>query len=242
MSRQPQTAVQADFQRVLEFLRDRKIVPDDASASMLDHAKSIHSKTYCLILWKFRLIDLPLRGQAFLDEIASDAIQILPQMMMGYNKSTKLLIRGIIENTLRHIYFTDHPVEFIRLNQDKKWYLNSEALFDYARSHHYFKQTEPRFDALARLSSTYEQLSAGVHGRTVFDLEMKTALESFKYDQERASKDLDCLSACASAVIFLLAIFHRDKFNEFDLAERRTLLRKIPSEARRVISNFEEDS
>lgn len=124
--------IPTDFARVLEFLRGTRVVPQDASDAMLEHAKSIHRKTYCLILWRFRITDLPMSGQAFMDEIASDAIQLLPQIMMGYSKPTKLLMRGIVENTLRHIYFTDHPVEYIRLNRDKKWYVNVETLFEYA--------------------------------------------------------------------------------------------------------------
>lgn len=239
MTRQLHNAIQSDFSRVVEFLKERGIVPPDASEAMLAHAKIIHSRTYCLMLWKFRLSDLPLRGQAFLDEIASDALQILPQSIMGYNKAVKLLIRGIIENTLRHVYFSDHPVEFIRQNQDKKWYINVETLFEYCRSHHHFKLTEPRFDALARLSSAYDQLSAGIHGRTVFDLEMRAALESIVYDEAAVTKDIDLLNHTVAAVNFILFVFHHDKIDGIELVDRRAILRTLPSQARQVLSTFE---
>ena len=70
---------------------------------MVRIARTIHGNTYSLILWRFRLRGLPEHAKVFIEEIASDALQILPQIMMGYSKTAKLLIRGISENGL-------HPV------------------------------------------------------------------------------------------------------------------------------------
>src|SRR5271157_4323404 len=175
MAKKPIQSVAGDFALVLEFLKKRGIVPATPPNPLVESAKRIHRATYSLILWRFRLRRIPEHGQVFVEEIASDALQLLPQVLMGYGKTTKLLTRGIVENTLRHLYFSDHPIEFERMNREQKWYVSLEDLFDYAKIHPAFLRTESRFDAISRLASLHSDLSAGVHGRQVQDLEMRLA-------------------------------------------------------------------
>src|SRR5437870_9742518 len=145
MARRPIPSVAADFASAISFLTDRGIAPTTAPAKLLENAKRIHRATFSLILWRFRLTGIPQHGKVFVEEIASDALQILPQVLMGYGKTAKLLTRGIVENTLRHLYFSDHPVEFERMNRDAKWYVRMDDLFDYIKVHPLFLQTEKKF-------------------------------------------------------------------------------------------------
>jgi hypothetical protein len=234
MARRASPALNNDFAEVWEFLKARHIVPSDAPAEMVFNARAIHRATYSLILWRFRLRSLQPHGQVFIEEIASDALQILPQVMMGYGKTTKLLVRGILENSLRHVYFSDHPVEFIRMNREGKWYVPVEQLCEYARNHHEFLKTEKKFDAIAQVTSLYSQLSAGIHGRAVRDLEMRVALRKIVYDLEAAKKDADFVAKCSQAVNFLLAIFHRERMRKFHIDDRRLILHTLPPSARQV--------
>src|ERR1700678_1705829 len=135
MSKLPIAAIIEDFAEVLELLQQRGIAPASPSAEFLRIAKVIHENTYSLILWRFRLPHLPEHSKVFVEEIASDALQVLPQVLMGYSKTAKLLIRGISENVLRHIYFSDHPIEFGRMNREKKWFMTQDQLCDYAKNH-----------------------------------------------------------------------------------------------------------
>src|SRR6266851_3315275 len=150
MAKRALPSVADDFNGVLDFFKSRRIISQSPPSQLIGGAKKLHRATYSLILWRFRLKNLPEHGQVFIEEIASDALQILPQALMGYGKTTKLLARGVIENTLRHLYFTDHPVEFARMNREKKWYLSIEDLIEYLLSHPTFIETEPKFDAVAR--------------------------------------------------------------------------------------------
>jgi hypothetical protein len=154
--------------------------------------------------------------------------------MMGYGKTAKLLTRGVIENALRHIYFSDHPVEFDRMNREAKWYLTQEFLFDYPKTHPVFIESERRFDAVNRLSSLYSELSAGIHGRRVTDLEMRVALGKIRYSEDAANREAPLIERCAEAVNFLLAMFHRDKMRSFQVEDRRIILQTMPSKARLV--------
>ena len=206
MARRP-TAVQTDFDSVVTLLEANGTLPKDATQTQMATARSVHALTYSLILWRFRLGPLPNHSRVFVEEIASDALQIFPQLLMGYSKTVKLLARGIVENTLRHLYFSDHPVEFARMNRDGKWYVTIEHLCDYAKQHPLFFQIERHFDVINQMSSIYSELSAGVHGRAVRDLEMRIALSKIKYDQSIADKELALLGRCVVAVNCSLAIF-----------------------------------
>lgn len=228
-----------DFSEVLTLFAERGIVPEKPAAKLVETARVIHKCTYSLILWRFRLGELPEHSSVFLDELSSDALQILPQVLMGYNKAACLLIRGVLENALRHVYFSDHPVEFARLNRDKKWYVGTEALLEYAKHHFDFAVTEPKYDCLAQISSQYSVMSETVHGRTIRNLELHDALASITFDQERADKHAENVIKCTHSVNFLLAIYHRDALRTFTTADRSFLLRSMPAEARQVWTEHE---
>lgn len=234
MAKQAIPSVAADFALVMSFLKDRGVVPLAPSTTLVNSAKRIHQATYSLILWRFRLKNLSEHGKVFVEEIASDALQILPQVLMGYGKTAKLLTRGIVENTLRHLYFSDHPVEFARMNRDAKWYVRMDDLFDYARIHPTFLDAEKKFDAINRLSTLYSELSAGIHGRQVRDLEMRIALNKISYSDQAAGKEVQLVERCAAITNFLLAAFHHSKTVSFELEDRRIILRTMPPRARQA--------
>jgi len=231
-------AVQDDFESVIALLKARGIISGTPPSALIATAQSVHALTYSLILWRFRLTGLPEHGKVFIEEVASDALQVLPQLLMGYSKTVKLLVRGIVENALRHLYFSDHPIEFIRMNRERKWYLTIDHLCDYAKQHPYFLVTEPQFDAVNQITSAYSELSAGVHGRTVRDLEMRAALSKMGYDQASADKELTILRKCAVAVNFALCVFHHRRVRAFQLDDRRVILHTLPARAREVWTGF----
>jgi hypothetical protein len=241
MASRPITSVATDFVEVVRLLHKRGLIPKGAPAPMVATARAIHGFTYSLILWKFRLRGLPEHGNVFIEEVASDALQILPQVLAGYSKTAKLLIRGVVENTLRHIYFSDHPIEFVRMNREGKWYLTIEQLCDYAKWHPAFIAVEKKFDAINQISSIYSELSAGVHGRAVRDLEMRAALAKIVYDQSSASREAELLRKSTLAVNFALSIFHHQQMEKFQTEDRRIILRTMPSRARQVWNDYESD-
>lgn len=228
-----------DFKEVLDFFVERGIVRKDADPKLVEIAKIIHKCTYGMVLWRFRLSNRPIHASIFLDELSSDALQILPQILMGYNKTTCLLIRSVLENALRHVYFSDHPVEFQRLNRDRKWYVSTDFLMEYSKSHYDFVLTEQKFDCLSQISSLYSEMSEYVHGRAPRNLQLHDALSSIEFDSELALKLASNVEKCSQAVTFLLAIYHRVEVRSFSLSDRRFLLRLMPAKARQVWTDHE---
>jgi hypothetical protein len=234
MAKRPIPSVADDLTSVISFLTDQGTIPAAATEKLIENARRIHRATFSLISWRFRLKNIPPHGKVFIEEIASDALQILPQVLMGYGKTAKLLIRGIVENTLRHLYFSDHPIEFERMNREQKWYVGMEDLFNYARIHPAYLHTESKFDALNQLSSLHNELSAGVHGRQVQDLEMRVALKKIAYSQPEASKLAQLVERCAQSANFALAVFHQERLAHFQPEDRRIILQTIPPRGRQV--------
>jgi hypothetical protein len=232
--------IEADFQSVIELLTNWGIIKKSPPGSVITTARKVHKATYSLILWRFRLRKLPENSRVFIDEIASDALQILPQVLMGYSKTATLLTRGIVENTLRHIYFADHVIEFGLMNREKKWFLTMEDYAAYTKKHPRFEKVETKFDAINRLITLHSDLSAGIHGRTVRDLETRTALKKITYDQSAGDKHAKAVESCAQAANFLLAVFHRQKVQKFAVGDRRIIMRSMPKRAREVWADIDD--
>ena len=236
MRRETVSAVAEDLLTLVEFLKDARILPSAPGAKVLQHVKRVHFASYSLILWKFRLAGIAKHARPFVEEIASDALQIVPQALMGYSKTTQLLTRGIIENCLRHIYFSDHPVEFLKMNRSAKWYLKFEELTDYVATHPDLIATQKSFKPVDRLKTLYSDLSGGVHGRRVQDLEMRVALHKIHYEEKSIDARVRDLAKCAESVNLLLIAFHRQKFLHFPRPDRQTILRTISPAGRRLLS------
>lgn len=231
-------SVADDFKGVFAFFQRKGIVPADPLPEIVAAAKRMHFATYSLILWRFRLEGLPEHGQVFIEEIASDALQIMPQALMGYGKTAKLLVRGVIENCLRHVYFIDHPIEFARMNREGKWYMSFDDLSGYPLIHPSFLATEAKFDAINRMKTLYNQLSAGVHGRRVQDLEMRIALDKIVFSQDVFEEHVGFVERCAEAANFVLAILHLEQARHFQQEDRRIILRTLPTGARQILAGI----
>lgn len=234
MARRPIPAVANDFDNVVEYLKTRGIIPASPPAGMLENAKKIHRATYSLILWRFRLKKLPHHRRVFIEEIASDALQILPQVLVGYGKTTKLLTRGVLENTLRHLYFSDHPIEYLKMNREHKWYMSVDELLNYVLDIPTFHKNEHGFDVANRTKGLYSDLSAGVHGRRMQDLEMRVALRAITYEEEAVKAEVAFIERSAEVANYMLAMFHRDKMKVFQGEDRRIILQTMCPKARQV--------
>jgi hypothetical protein len=234
MAKRRPASIAIDFAEVVAYLQSRPMM-SASTAGMPDHIRALHRATHSLILWRFRLPKLPEQSAVFLEEIASDALQILPQVSMGFSKPARLLLRGITENVLRHVYFSDHPVEFTLMNSSERWYLSVTELFEYAKKHPLFATTEPSFDALGRLQGLYDELSAVVHGRSVRDFQMNVALSKIDYQHSVCEKESRLAIRCSEAVNFLLASFHVQKFRHFSPDDRKTILQTMPAKAKNLL-------
>jgi hypothetical protein len=122
------------------------------------------------------------------------------------------------------------------MNRESHWHMKTGELFAYLKEHPAFLETERKFDAIARLASLHNDLSAGIHGRQVDDLEMRIALSKIRYSDSTAGKEMALIERCAESSNFLLAVFHHSKMASFQPEDRRTILRTMPPRARQILA------
>lgn len=231
--------VKKDFDEVISYINSKKIIEESQLKKQIGSIKVMHKSMYSLILWRFLLKKLPQHAKYFLDEIASDSLQILPQALMGYRKPVDLMIRGIIENILRYIYFFHHPIEFQISNTEVRWFIKIDDLFNYTKNHPVFVKVQKKFDAISRLRTLYDELSSFVHGRRVIHLEMRRALKDVTFNQSVFESQVKKMKYCAESTNFLLLNFHKDRVNRFQTEFKNIILGSIPLKARRVFWGIE---
>ena len=83
------------------------------------------------------------------------------------------------------------------------------------------------------------ELSAGIHGRTVSDLETRVALQKIKYDDAMGKRHVEAVQQCAASTNFVLAIFHKAKVQAFAADDRRIIVRSMSKPAHEAWSDFE---
>lgn len=226
-------SVEQDFKQVLLFLEKRRFLPSVIPSQLTAGLRRIHFCIYSVSIWS-HFLKLPTHGQVYLNELASDAMQILPHAAIGFKKSSRLLTRGVVENLMRHIYFSDHPIEYKRQNLDAKWYMSAEQLFDYARNHPLFTQPEKKYNALGRLRQLYNELSAEVHGGKAAHLDQYRALKDVKLNMQALARQVSFLEQTVANTNFLLVIFHSDRLNKIPSNFQKVIFETMPKKARQT--------
>lgn len=228
------TQVDEDLSETLAMLQVRTMAPPVLPVIIRKKLLVMHHAVYSLCIWS-HFVKVEQHGQFYLNEIASDAIQIEPHVLCGFYRTSMLLARSIIENTLRHIYFTDHRVEFERSNRDAKFYLSAEQLFEYCRNYEHFIDPEKKFQPLSKLRNLYSTLSATVHGGKVSDLSLHTALKTMVFDAADLDDQVEHVRAVAESCNFLMMIFHKKRSSKLPIGLRRVIMMTIAAKGRRVI-------
>ncbi len=228
--------IDQDFNDLLDFLATNKLVKATFIKEQKALVRKTHQYVYSLMWWKFQINPKEYHKKVFLHEMASDSIQIIPQSLMGYFKTSSLLIRGVVECLLKHIYYSDHPVEYELLQLNDSNYTPVRQMFDYLYKHPLFIATEEKFDAINRLKVLYGDLSSTVHGVKIKNLQMKTGLASIRPEKNILVDIVALLKKCIESINFILIIYHRNYFNKLHLHDREVLLRALPKKAKQIIS------
>lgn len=229
--------VYVDLDDTVAHLETRTTVPVHFKTHVLPVARQLHSAIYSLCLWSY-FLDLKPRGQVFLDEIASESIQILPHALEGYFKTPMLLTRGIVENLLRHIYFMDHPIEFQKVNSSEKLYFTAEELFEYCRTHPAIKPLLKKFDAAGKLRTLYSELSAAIHGGKLTDMNLHRSLEEIKFDLPKFKEIVKKVAAVTESSNFLLLVIHQKRLGIIPPNLRKILVMSVPLSGRRALQGL----
>jgi hypothetical protein len=84
----------------------------------------------------------------------------------GCKKAANVLLRGMIENTLRHIHYFDHSIEFQMLMLDEE-HMPFRELLQYSRKHPALSKAIREAACLEDLEQTYKTSSKFIHAQSL---------------------------------------------------------------------------
>jgi len=161
---------------------------------------------------------------------------------MGHKKSTGILLRSIIESSLKHIYFIDHPIEFIWITTRPEYFKSMASLYDYIKTHPLFLDINRQFDIGNELKQKYDKYSKLVHTQNVSYMQLFKSLSNIKRD-EQLIKDYETDFVITGNVInLMLGIYHKKKFNGFDRFFKNTVLSCMNRKTKRIFHGIEDSS
>ncbi len=224
----PVNFLEQDFNSLKKFLKKNKLIKKDEPKETITRLKHIHKVCYSFALWDHNLSKrIRYEGKIFLKEIRSDAIQSIPLLLMGYKKPVGILLRSVIENSLKHIYFIDHPVEFMWLTSRPGHFKPMASLYEYIKFHPTLKSVNENFgyDIGNELKQKYDKYSHLVHTQDVSYMQLFRCLSSIKRDKKVIIEGYESdIVDIGNTVNLMFGVFHREKFNKFNQFSRNTIL------------------
>ncbi len=225
-----------DFTDLKEFLLKHKIIPKTWSDRNFNLLKSNHKFAYSMALWDKKLSkkkssDHP---NAFISENRADSIQMIPVLLYGYRKPFLLLFRSCIENTLKHIYYFDHPVEFWLMLNREKHFLKFEELISYCKENPKLQG----LDSANFLKPYFFTTSRFIHAESLANKNIAKVLSEMKFEQdfyETWSKNTEKLSC---HINLLLAVFHKDIFFNMHREEQRLILGCLDGRCKKILHDI----
>lgn len=172
-------------------------------------------------------------AKGFLQEIYMDALISIHFSCMGLYKSANVSLRAELENTLRFIYFSSHPVEFKWWSNDLDWYRKIGGHV-WGKEYNYFENFEEtkKFDyqtskkLFDEVGKIYGKLSRYVHtGFKSFQTSGTRISPTFKKDEFK--KWVSNFNEVQNFVNTFLILFFPEDFKKSDAHIQRKVLKVI---------------
>lgn len=221
-----------DLERVKGFLIKRGIVSEPNLESCKKPFAVIHRCVYTYALFEYCMRSKNCAAN-LLSEMKSDAFQVIPVCLMGYRKLSYLLLRALIENSLRYVYYYHHEIEYANLDRFPKQYTTIKELSKYIQQHPHLRGALKQYDFATELTDKYFELSRVVHGATIKNMQLARGLSTIVYNESLVSEIADQLAGITKLVVFLICRFHRDRFTKLRDDFRRVMISNMPSDTKR---------
>lgn len=221
-----------DLQAMKDYLIKDLKIEEGIVKNISAELKESHQIVFSFLIWDHYFEGVQSNRKVFIAELRSDSVQSIPLSLLGYKKPVALLLRGILENLLRHIYYYDHPIEFTLLETGH--HVTVKDLLIYAKLHPKFAGNKRLIHALTEIDQLYSEISKQVHAQSLDHMQLTKALEELKFDNNFFNwyyKQLKYISALAN---LLLAVFHSE-YDTFDADFKRLIIRRIKKGDRCIV-------
>jgi len=198
----------------------------------------LHKRLFSLGELKYQLKIQDNERMDFLDELHSDIVYVMITAILGLKKSLFLSIRGCIEDTIRHIYYKDHPVEFLILNKAGDSQISVADNFAYLQKHPSLEKPKKLCDLINDLHSFYGISSRYVHSSSLQHFQLSKSVSSIKFTDAEFKKQILDLGSILEKLIVILIIFHRSLFDNISVPSKRMILQSVSSTNKKLIHNL----
>lgn len=167
-----------------------------------------------IILWRgfVDLIEPELEPRVLCAAAHSKYIELLSLIPFGFEHSSYVCLRTIIDAIIGFTYYRSHPVEWIAVRErGTDWVSRSEILAFHAKYSLGFREFNETFGLIDRMNNTYRELSAYVHCIPPTGVPTITNLKNQAIDENRVDEFLSLFSrAMYELNLLLLFIYWRD--------------------------------
>lgn len=229
-----------DFEKCIEYYRGLKVHEDVFTGHSKSLVRCTHKIAFTMDLWVQKLSGIPAWALPYLHQLKSDAIQLIPSVILGDRRTLHLYERASIEDFLRYIYFFDHQVEHILLQTHPKRFQSFDFLIDWVKAYPNLAPYEELVsESCNNLTSKYSELSRTIHGTTIVDLQLSNSLKALNKPIERPVREMNTVKSIFRSVFFLLSLFHLQEFRQFSLDERGVICQHLVDKEKQALSGID---
>jgi|CXWL01.1.fsa_nt_gi hypothetical protein len=200
-----------------------------------DDFSLIHKRIFCLSDLVYQLKEIDSTQMIFLDELRSDLVYLLTFTALDFKKPLALSMRSCIEDTIRHIYYKDHPIELQLLNETGETKISVKETFDYLNKHPLFNKLKG-FDLIyCDLHNQYGSTSKLIHGSSLVEFQLSKTISELGMSDTEFKKLQKDISKLIDNLITSLIIFHKEIFKQIHYECRSLILSCIAPTHKKII-------
>jgi hypothetical protein len=215
-----------DFKEIKKYFEETHNISIPFNNRNVNAIKKIHGTVYGYLILKSKL-KINNQANIFLSEIHSDYLQSISLVLKGYEKLAMILLRDILENTLKFIYYYDHPIEFVLLEDKNKNFIFIDDLVRYVCEHPEISHHSEKLQLLSRVKTNYAKLSKHIHSKDSNYMQLIKYLKQIKFSKTFCDKYLVEFKQIHSTIMILLILFLYKKYSLLSISDRRFILNSI---------------
>lgn len=233
----PISSCNDDFEEIKKYFEKTHNISIPFENKNVSAVKKTHGTVYGYLILKSKL-RVNNKANIFLSEMQSDYLQLMPLVLNGYEKLPMILLRDILENTLKFIYYYDHPVEFILLEDKNKNYIFVEDLVRYVCEHPKIKHHSEELQLLSRSKTKYSELSKYIHSKDGNYMQLIKYLKQIKFSKIFCAKFLIEFKQIHSIITTLLILFLNEKYSLLSIPDRRFILNSVSKADKKYLTSL----
>jgi hypothetical protein len=232
--------VDQDFEEMKNYLKRRAIIDDEWLDRNQSNLILLHNLVMTFLIWDHNFRKKDDNQRYFIGEVRSDCINGILAVLTGSKKSVNLILRGMVESTLNHFYYFDHPIEYemLQSGNSNDDYLTFKELTNYIRKHPLMAICLKDTQVLERLDKCYKATSKFVHAQSPKFMQLSKALSEVSFDPIFFEWYVKKFQEVTSDLNVLLVLFHYEDFRAMQRDYRKLIMSQLTKENKVILAKI----